>query len=221
MREFFVPFGLKPKKPAEGTRYGDLNDRTMAAAIDIMLLYLLLGKLSERLNGKVFAYFGMQPLGYNLHADSWTALRHVMWEVRWPWLVTNGILIVIMGMLIVACQMAYDTTPGKYVFGLRIVRHGSLAPVSRWRYLLRFFGYIVACAPAMIGMLWMNFNRQHRGWQDYIAGTVVINTRPHGWLWQQIKRGYRKLRGRPLLVKETVSEPAAEQRHDDGDQPVE
>lgn len=223
VRSFFVPFGLKPKKPSDGVRYGDVNDRTMAAAIDIMLLYLLLGTLSQRINEKIFAYFGMQPLGDNIHANDWAALKQVMWEVRWPWLVTNIIVALIMGLLIVVCQIACGTTPGKYVLGLKIVRKGTLAPVARWRYVLRFFGYIVSCVPLMIGIVWMNFNKQRRGWHDFIAGTVVINTRPHGWLWMQVKRGYRKLRGKPapLAVEQPVGEPAAEQGHGNGDKPVE
>jgi uncharacterized RDD family membrane protein YckC len=223
IRNLFVPFGLRPKKISEGTRYGDVNDRTMAAAIDVMLLYVLLGTISDRINEKVFALFDMQPLGYDINAHNWAALKQVMWEVRWPWSIANAILVLLMGVLIVTCQMAYGTTPGKWLLGLKIVRHGTLAPVARWRYVLRFFGYIVAGVPLTIGFLWMNFNKQRRGWHDYIAGTVVINTRPHGWLWQQVKRGYRKLRGRPdpLAVEQPVGEPAAEQGHHDGEQPVE
>lgn len=223
LRNLLIPFGLRPKKPSEGTRYGEVNDRTMAAAIDVMLLYLLLGRVSRVINDKVFAYFGIQPLGYDLHANNWAALKQVLWEVRVPWSITNGIIVLLMGLLIVMCQMAYNTTPGKWLLGLKIVRHETLAPLARWRYILRFFGYLVSCAPLMMGVLWMNFNKQHRGWHDYIAGTVVINTRPHDWYWSQVKRGFRKLRGKPdpLAVKEAVREPAAAQRHGDGDQPVE
>ena len=40
--------------------------------------------------------------------------------------------------------------------------------------LLRTAGYFIAAAPAMIGILWAAFNRQHRGWQDFLSGTVVV-----------------------------------------------
>ena len=222
IRNYFVPFGLKPKKLSDAQRYGEVNDRTMAAAIDVMLLYLLLGSLSQYISDKVFAYFGMQPLGYNLHVDNWTTLKHVLWEVRWPWGVTNLIVVLMMGLVIIACQMAYGTTPGKYLLGLKILRKGTLAPVVRWRYILRFLGYFLACPPLMLGIVWMNFNKEHRAWQDYIAGTVVINTRPRGWYWMQLKRGYRFVRGKkPLAVEQPVSEPAAEQGHGDSNKPVE
>ncbi len=228
MRNLLVPFGLKPKKVNLGPRYGDVNDRNMAAVIDVMLLYLLLGKISDRIMKYVFAYFHQQPLGYdNVHANSYKELIHVvaqlMWDARWPLGLTYIITTLMMGVLMVAFQLAYETTPGKWLLGLKIVRYKTLEPVARWRYIARFLGYYVSAAPIMLGFLWMNFNKQRRGFHDYIAGTVVINTRPQGWYWNHVKRGYRKLRGKPqpLPVEQSVSEPAAEKRHGDGDKPVE
>ena len=220
IRNYFVPFGLKPKKLSDGLRYGDANDRMMASAIDVMLLYVLLHRITEYINAKLFIYYNMQSLDAYAHVNNWKQFAQMVWESRGPLLATNGIFVLMIGLLLITCQMAYRTTPGKWLLGLRIVRHETLEPIARWRYIVRFFAYFVSCVPAMLGIVWMNFNKQRRGWHDYMAGTVVINTRPRGWLWLQVKRGFRKLRGKPLLVEQPVSEPAAEQRHGDGDKPI-
>ncbi|HXG65166.1 MAG TPA: RDD family protein [Blastocatellia bacterium] len=48
------------------------------------------------------------------------------------------------------------------------------APMTPLRGLLRTLGYFVAIAPATIGILWAVTNRRHRGWQDILSGTVVV-----------------------------------------------
>jgi uncharacterized RDD family membrane protein YckC len=124
------------------------------------------------------------------------------------WLTNALIQVACIGMVIVASQIVLGTTPGKWLMGIRIVRAGTLEPVESWRYVLRFLAYIPACLPLMIGVFWASFNKQRRGWQDYIAGTVVLNLRPHGWYWNQVKTLYRRWRG----IKETsaVEQPMGE-----------
>lgn len=219
MLPFMARWGLKPKPLDNGPRYAGANDRSMASALDIVLLFTLLNDLSARANGFIYAAFQKMPPGSGAPVTSFEALAAGLWEIRYPWLISNGLVVLMIGMLLVACQWAYGTTPGKWLLGLKIVRAGTLEPVAPWRYILRFFAYIPAALPLMLGIFWMSFNRQHRGWHDYIAGTVVIYTRPRGWYWQQIKRGYRWLYS--LAVKKPVGEPAAEQGHDNGAKPIE
>jgi len=154
-----------------------------------------LAGISQIISDKVFITFGFAPLSHNIAVSSYGELAQALWAVRVPWLVSNGIVIGLMGLFIVACQMAYGTTPGKWLLGLKIVRHETLEPVAHWRYAVRFLAYIPAAAPLMLGIFWMLFNKKRRGWHDYMAGTVVIHTRPKGWYWQQVKRGYRWVRG--------------------------
>ena len=224
MRSWFVPFGLRPKPEETGPRYGDTNDRTMAAVIDIALLFLLLNRISQTISDKVFAAFELSPLGSNAHAANFSEMAKILWEVRYPWLISNGIIVGLMALFVISCQMAYGTTPGKWLLGLKIVRHKTLEPIASWRYVLRFLAYIPASAPLMLGVIWMSFNKQRRGWHDYIAGTVVINTRPKGWYWQKVKLGYRwlmgKMRPSSRLAEKPMGEPSAKQGHEDGSKPI-
>lgn len=210
MRHLLYPFGLRPKTAETGPRYADTNDRSMAGAIDLVLVYFLLSGVSNAITTHVFAYFNVSPSGYDRSVQSFQGLLKLFWEVRYPWLIANSIIVLLIGVALVSCQVAWGTTPGKWLLGLRVVRAETHEPLKPWRYVLRFLAYIPSCLPLMLGFFWMSFNKQRRGWHDYIAGTEVLNIRPRGWYWLQVKKGFRRLRGLPPL-EQTVSQPAAEQ----------
>ena len=222
---FLAPFGLMKKPNVDnGPRYGDANDRCMAVAIDFGILFLLLDEISVWITKTIYGWFNQLSPMVGQRIDNMHDLMQLLWQTRYPWAISNGLIFLLMGLAIITCQMIYGTTPGKWILGLKIVRRGTLEPVARWRYVLRFLGYVPACLPLMIGVFWMSFNKERRCWQDYIAGTVVINTRPRGWVWLMMKRGFFWLKARvmPLpTVEDAVGEPAPEQRHEDGSKPVE
>lgn len=221
LREYFLPFLPKKKVEETGPRYADANDRCFAAVIDVALLYLLLSSVTPYFSHAIYAHFGMDaPADHSRQFANYTELRSYLWEIRYPWLLENLSVFLLMGVLVSACYAAYGTTPGKRLLGMRIVDARTLQPIGLARFILRFLAYIPACLPVMIGLFWMSFNKQRRAWQDYIAGTVVIYTRPKGWLWHAIKRGVKRLRGRSAAVEEAVGEPSAEQRHQDGNDTV-
>ncbi len=217
-KDWFVTLGLRPKPLVDGPRYGSANDRCMAAVIDISILFLLLRPLTESLTERIYAAFHLTSPLPSARIESFSQLAQIIWQTRYPWVLSNGLIFLIMGICVLASQMIYGTTPGKWLLGLKIVRHGTEETPSRGRYVLRFFGYILSCLPLMIGVFWMSFNRERRAWHDYIAGTAVISTRPQGWYWRQFKRpfrwAWRKLRP-STPMENTVGEPAAGEGHED------
>jgi uncharacterized RDD family membrane protein YckC len=54
-----------------------------------------------------------------------------------------------------------------------VIAARTAEPVTPQRALLRSISYLVAVAPAMIGLLWAATNRKRRGLHDYIAGTQI------------------------------------------------
>jgi len=217
-----TPFGFRRKAPHVGPHYGDLYARSVAAAIDVMLLYWVLGPITAHVMREVYAAFGQGGLGNDRVINNFTSLFVALWDVRYPFLIGNGIALLMMGILIVSCQIAFGTTPGKWLIGLKIVDSKTLEPIARWRYVFRFIAYIPA-AVSLVGMFCVPFNKQRRGLHDYLCGTAVINLRPSGWYWDKIKQGYRWLRGKSApsaAVENTVAEPTTEKRHEDGDKPV-
>jgi len=197
MKPIWLPFGLKPKEPLadEGPRYADLYERGMAAAVDITLLFMLLEKLFNYLTTRFYQQADTEQLVEAGQAISTaTALEHA-WAAGLPqlWMLNALLQVVILGAFVVGCQLVWNTTPGKWLLGLSIRRSKDLELPERWRYILRFIAYI----PCAFLFFLISFNKKRRGFHDRIAGTVVIHTRPKGWYWVQVKRGYRRLRHGP------------------------
>lgn len=67
-----------------------------------------------------------------------------------------------------------SSTPGKMIFGMRIVDSRTLGPVSSGRLVLRYLAYIISMIPIGLGFLWAAFDTKKQCWHDKIAGTVVI-----------------------------------------------
>ena len=71
-------------------------------------------------------------------------------------------------------QCLCGRTFGMMLTNTRVVDALAFDTPSPTQSLLRTGGYFVAAAPAMVGILWAVFNRQHRGWQDFLSGTVIV-----------------------------------------------
>ncbi len=220
MRDWLMGLAVKRKRAEDaGPRYGDANDRCMAAVIDVVLLFLLLGNFSSWLTEKIYFAFHQLPPTPAMQIASMGQLAEYIWQTRYPWAISNLLIFLLIGVGIITCQMLYGTTPGKWLLGLKIVRRDTLEPPARWRYVLRFFAYFFSVAPLMVGLFWMSFNKERRTFHDYIAGTVVIHTRPRGWYYAQVKRGFRWVRTKisgSAPLEQPVGEPAAGERHEDG-----
>jgi uncharacterized RDD family membrane protein YckC len=65
-------------------------------------------------------------------------------------------------------------TPGMRPFALRVVRDRDGGRIGWGTALLRLVGLWVAAAVFYIGFIWVFIDKRHRGWQDLIAGTVVV-----------------------------------------------
>jgi uncharacterized RDD family membrane protein YckC len=63
-------------------------------------------------------------------------------------------------------------TIGKWMLGLRVVGTED-RPVSYKQAFLRWVG-MVGFAPIVLGFLWVIWNREKRGWHDFLARTWVI-----------------------------------------------
>ncbi|MES2984802.1 MAG: RDD family protein [Pseudomonadota bacterium] len=219
----WMPIGRKARKQAEqGPRYGDLYERGLASAIDIIIIFLIFDSLFRGITQRVFSHLDMEKMKAVVPHEPPSVIVAKLWDAHMIqlWTLNFSLQVGIIGLVLVGFQCVYRTTPGKWLFGLKVVEKDTLLPAARWRLVLRFIGYMLAGAPLMIGFMWMSFNRRHRGWHDYIAGTVVLNTRPRGWYWAQVKRGYYRLRGKSA-PEQPVRQPAAEQGHADGKDAVE
>lgn len=195
LKQFFMPIALKPaREPDDGPRYADLYERGASAAIDLTLMFFLLHDLFSYLTAYFIGLANNDELIAAREAgNNMEGMTHLfMSGLPQFWAINFVLQLGIMGLLVLGCQFTWRTTPGKYLLGLSIRRAGTFEQPAYWRYVLRFLAYI----PGGLSFFWISFNKQHRGIHDYIAGTVVIHTRPHGWYWGQVKRGFFWLKDR-------------------------
>jgi uncharacterized RDD family membrane protein YckC len=66
-------------------------------------------------------------------------------------------------------------TPGKQLFGLKVVRTSGL-PLTFGQAFLRWAGYILSSLPLNLGFLWVVIDKNKQGWHDKITDTYVIRT---------------------------------------------
>ncbi len=194
MALMWLPFGLTPKpKPYGGVHYADIYARTLAAAVDMFLIFFVLQSLFYGIDEKMRQYADMDLARTAQFAKTGSEMMRIWWDASFiqAMLASYIAQLFIIGVLIISSQCIWQTTPGKRLLGIKIVRAETLEPIARWRYVLRFLAYIPATLPLMLGIFWASFNTQRRGWHDYIAGTVVIHTKPEGWYWEQTKRLWR------------------------------
>lgn len=70
-------------------------------------------------------------------------------------------------------QAMLSGTPGMRLLGLRVIDvYGD--PPSVLRCAVRTFGYVLGVATFSLGFLWIGFDREKRGLQDWVSGTYVI-----------------------------------------------
>lgn len=70
-------------------------------------------------------------------------------------------------------QPALEGSPGKLIFGLRLVRD-DLARISIGQGAIRFFASFASSLVFGLGYLWVAFHPRKQGWHDLMASTLVV-----------------------------------------------
>src|SRR4051812_2359069 len=70
-----------------------------------------------------------------------------------------------------------STTPGMFIFGLRVTRMRGQR-IGFFRAVLRFVCYGVSALLFGLGYAWVIIDKRHQAWHDKIARTVVPYTEP-------------------------------------------
>ena len=81
---------------------------------------------------------------------------------------------------IIIFWLTKQATPGKMVFGAKVVDAETGAPLSTGQAIGRYLGYYVAMLPFFLGFFWIGLDPRKQGWHDKLAGTVVIRPRQRG-----------------------------------------
>ncbi|MDN5248099.1 MAG: RDD family protein [Wolbachia endosymbiont of Tyrophagus putrescentiae] len=93
-------------------------------------------------------------------------------------LIVNQILqLVALISYVVYMWSRFAATPGKWLFGLRVVDADTLEKMTVKQAIKRFFACILSIAPLFLGFMWAHFSKRCQTWHDKIANTVVITNK--------------------------------------------
>ena len=158
-----APQAELPKQvPAKEIRWGGFFRRAGACLIDLVMIALL-----STLMG-VTAYIGYK-VGLAAHDRfiSWDSAAPLVSFLTLAWMgLTTAYFVVFHGM--------EGQTIGKWLLGLRVVG-AEQSPITYRRALLRWIGTVGFGAISLgLSLLWILWQREKRGWHDFLARTWVI-----------------------------------------------
>jgi uncharacterized RDD family membrane protein YckC len=143
--------------------------RAAAAAIDLAIVF----PVALLVTWLVSKIAGVHLPSNNLHLtdlDLWLDLV----LATDPALVMGMVLFVAIGLVyLLVCHIVLGRTLGMRVLKMKVIDLYGDAP-SPGRCVLRCAGYLAAVATLSLGFLWIGFDSEKRGLQDWIAGTYVI-----------------------------------------------
>ena len=148
----------EPTGPAPGVRYAPHGPRIVAYILDgviITVVFLLL-----------LVPIGLIAAGQDRDGPSGAAVA----------------ALIVLGLAAIAVSVLYfpffwqrtGQTPGMRPFHLWVVRDRDGASFGWGTALLRLLGLYVAGSVFYLGFIWIFVDKRRRGWQDLIAGTIVI-----------------------------------------------
>ena len=163
-----VPVPSRPRRDAAPVFVVGFWRRLVAAAIDLAIVIpatLIIALIAGRITG-----LRMPDNVHLLDIDLWIDLV----LATDPALVMSLVLCAAIGLVyLLVFQIIVGRTLGMRVMGLKIIDvYGD--PPSAGRCVARCAGYLASVATLFLGFLWMGFDSEKRGLQDWIAGTYVI-----------------------------------------------
>jgi uncharacterized RDD family membrane protein YckC len=150
--------------PAPGIEFAPHGGRLVAYILDSIIVTLVAG------------FFIV--IGSVLLAAGATTERNRVTAVE-PGAAVGFLVFLLIGTVIAVLYFPFfwargGQTPGMRPFSLRVVRDRDGSKIGWGTAFLRLLGLWVAAAVFYIGYIWIFVDKRHRGWQDLIAGTVVI-----------------------------------------------
>lgn len=185
----------KKESTPQEPKYAGFSIRLFASMIDMLLTFFLIAPF--------FPQGGMPPeLIDILHQQQSGGLSEAETNAMiFEFLLAGGGLaraismrfteMLVMGVIVVLFWIYRSATPGKMLFGLKIVDSVTGNPPGKIQCIIRYLGYIISGVPLGLGFLWISLNKRRRGWHDYLAHTVVIMDLENT-VWQRMMQPFKK-----------------------------
>jgi uncharacterized RDD family membrane protein YckC len=163
------PIPPRPRREATSVYVVGFWRRLVAAAIDLAIVIpaaLLITVIASRITGVHLPPSNLRVLDVDLWIDLVLAID--------PALIMGLVLFAAIGLTyLLVFQIVVGHTLGMRVLHIKIIDVYGDRP-SAGRCVARCAGYLAGVATLFLGFLWMGFDSEKRGLQDWIAGTYVI-----------------------------------------------
>jgi uncharacterized RDD family membrane protein YckC len=139
--------------PAAGMAFASPGSRLLAYILDLVIQFLVIVALA--------------------------VLSIVLGVIFFPLAILSALAIVVVSIGYFPYFWARSgQTPGMAQMKIKVVRDADGGPLTAGAAILRLIGLTIGLAVFYIGVIWIFIDRRKRGWQDLIAGTVVIELPP-------------------------------------------
>jgi uncharacterized RDD family membrane protein YckC len=195
LKRLLFPFAKREPTPRD--RFAGYQARIFATTIDLSCLFFLLYEPFSWLSRIIYGDLAPSEVMAQGANISWQQAVDLYSTPKIATLATINFLIQIcvIAILYSSCQLGFGTTPGRYLIGIKLVDANTEQDPSLFQFIRRFFGYFISLPPLMLGYMWIIWDAKRQTWHDKVAGTVMLDMRPEGWYWAQVKRLYHKIRG--------------------------
>ncbi|MGA3208917.1 MAG: RDD family protein [Syntrophales bacterium] len=148
--------------------YGGFWRRAMAFSIDKIILFF---------TSLFILFIGMLALSISFLSHYRDMLPERFEEMSITFVLVYLLMTVFISMFYFTYfHGAAGQTPGKMIFGLKVVQSKG-EQVTFGLAFLRWVGYIISAVVFYFGFVWIAFDAKKQGWHDKIAETVVIRIR--------------------------------------------
>ena len=150
----------------EGVEYVGFWVRFVASLIDSILVALTISPLASALfHSRAQLAMSDDPV------QMLNALGQGLWDPA------SRASLVLTAIAIIVFWIYKSATPGKMIFGAKIVDARTGGPMTTGQAIGRYLGYYVSLFTLCIGFLWIAFDSRKQGFHDKLANTVVIRAR--------------------------------------------
>lgn len=157
-------------------KYVGFNRRMLAATIDSLALIFAMPLINRFFPIDREAYFKYAPDA----SDPANAERALLAMINDPafiqsWAQNTVAQAVVMCIFCAICWQFWSATPGMIILRMKVVDAKTEGRINSLQVVLRSVGLLISGMCFFLGFLWISFDKKHRGWHDFLAGTVVVN----------------------------------------------
>ncbi|WP_333022997.1 RDD family protein [Wolbachia endosymbiont of Pentidionis agamae] len=170
------------KKDENGICYVTGMRRYLSILLDLMIIVLLLYFFGYAVHYITLTLFDKEILSQALAKFPMQVPLSFEEETALNQFIKCNILNQVMQLLMLSSYVTYtwvklSATPGKLIFGLRVVDSVTFEKITFKQAIKRFFAFILSVVPLFLGFFMSHFNKRCQTWHDKIASTVVVTNK--------------------------------------------